>query len=35
MPMVVTGVFLLWLGWFGFNGGSVLSAEAGRCRTCW
>jgi Amt family ammonium transporter len=29
MPMVVTGVFLLWLGWFGFNGGSVLSAEAG------
>ncbi len=29
MPMVVTGVFLLWLGWFGFNGGSVLSADAG------
>ena len=21
------GVFLLWLGWFGFNGGSVLSAD--------
>ena len=22
-----SGVFLLWLGWFGFNGGSVLSAD--------
>ncbi len=30
IPMVVIGVFLLWLGWFGFNGGSVLSADAGR-----
>ena len=29
IPMVVIGVFLLWLGWFGFNGGSVLSADAG------
>lgn len=29
MPMAVTGVFLLWLGWFGFNGGSVLSADPG------
>jgi Amt family ammonium transporter len=27
MPLAVIGVFLLWLGWFGFNGGSVLSAE--------
>lgn len=27
MPMATTGVFLLWLGWFGFNGGSVLSAN--------
>jgi Amt family ammonium transporter len=27
MPMAVIGVFLLWLGWFGFNGGSVLSAD--------
>ena len=27
LPMVVIGVFLLWLGWFGFNGGSVLSAD--------
>ena len=27
MPIAVIGVFLLWLGWFGFNGGSVLSAD--------
>lgn len=27
MPLVTIGVFLLWLGWFGFNGGSVLSAD--------
>jgi len=27
IPLVVIGVFLLWLGWFGFNGGSVLSAD--------
>jgi len=27
MPLAVIGVFLLWLGWFGFNGGSVLSAD--------
>jgi Amt family ammonium transporter len=27
MPMATIGVFLLWLGWFGFNGGSVLSAN--------
>lgn len=26
-PLAVIGVFLLWLGWFGFNGGSVLSAD--------
>lgn len=28
VPLAVIGVFLLWLGWFGFNGGSVLSADA-------
>ena len=28
MPLLTIGVFLLWLGWFGFNGGSVLSADA-------
>jgi len=30
MPLAVIGTFLLWLGWFGFNGGSVLSAEPGK-----
>lgn len=27
MPLATIGVFMLWLGWFGFNGGSVLSAN--------
>lgn len=27
VPLAVIGVFLLWLGWFGFNGGSVLNAD--------
>jgi ammonium transporter, Amt family len=27
MPLATMGVFLLFLGWFGFNGGSVLSAN--------
>ncbi len=29
MPLATIGVFCLWLGWFGFNGGSVLSADPG------
>lgn len=29
MPLATIGTFLLWLGWFGFNGGSVLSADPG------
>lgn len=29
MPLAVIGTFMLWLGWFGFNGGSVLSADPG------
>lgn len=29
IPLAFIGVFLLWFGWFGFNGGSVLSADAG------
>ncbi|MEM7576365.1 MAG: ammonium transporter [Planctomycetota bacterium] len=28
MPLVMIGVMLLWFGWFGFNGGSELSAFA-------
>ena len=27
IPFATAGVFILWLGWFGFNGGSVLSAD--------
>ncbi|MBT8299260.1 MAG: ammonium transporter [Maribacter sp.] len=27
IPLAAVGVFILWLGWFGFNGGSVLSAD--------
>jgi len=29
MPLAAIGVFLLFFGWFGFNGGSVLSANPG------
>ena len=29
IPLATIGVFMLWLGWFGFNGGSVLSADPG------
>ena len=29
IPLATAGVFLLWFGWFGFNGGSVLSADPG------
>lgn len=27
MPLAAMGVFILFIGWFGFNGGSVLSAD--------
>ena len=27
IPLSAAGVMILWLGWFGFNGGSVLSAD--------
>jgi Amt family ammonium transporter len=30
LPLATIGVFMLWLGWFGFNGGSVLTADPGK-----
>lgn len=27
MPLAAIGMFLLWFGWFGFNGGAALSAD--------
>jgi Amt family ammonium transporter len=29
LPLATIGMFMLWLGWYGFNGGSVLSADPG------
>ncbi len=29
LPLAALGVFILWLGWFGFNPGSQMSADAG------
>ena len=29
MPMAALGVFILWLGWFGFNAGSTTSMDGG------
>ena len=29
VPLVTVGVFILWLGWFGFNGGSQLAMGTG------
>src|SRR4051794_41570016 len=30
MPLFGLGIFVLWLGWFGFNPGSTLNATGGR-----
>jgi len=29
LPMAALGVFILWLGWFGFNPGSTMAADVG------
>ncbi len=35
MSLATIGVFLLWFGWYGFNGGSVLLADPGPVSSSW
>ena len=33
MPLATLGTFILWMGWFGFNGGSVLALGSAQSAT--
>ena len=35
MTMTITGAAMLWVGWFGFNGGSALAANGDAEWLCW